>query len=29
MNKEEFEIQNKKYSTFWNARLVLQDIERI
>ena len=28
-NREEFAKQNEKFTHFWNARLILQDIERI
>ncbi len=28
-NKEEFESIGKKYNEYWNARLILQDIERL
>lgn len=29
LNKEEFESVGKKYEDFWNAKLILQDIERL
>ena len=29
LNKEEFEAIGKKYEDFWNAKLILQDIERL
>lgn len=29
VNKEEFEAIGKKYNDFWNAKLILQDIERL
>ena len=29
LNKEEFEAIGKKYENFWNAKLILQDIERL
>ena len=29
LNKEEFEAIGQKYAQYWNARLILQDIERL
>lgn len=29
MNKKEFDTIEKKYQSFWNAKLILQDIERL
>jgi len=29
VNREEFDAIGKKYSEYWNARLILQDIERL
>lgn len=29
LNKEEFEAIGKKYEDFWNAKQILQDIERL
>ena len=29
LNKDEFEAIGKKYEDFWNAKLILQDIERL
>ena len=29
LNKDEFETIGKKYEDFWNAKLILQDIERL